>query len=340
VSLALRARRHGDPAMRRYRVDVHADAHSRLKAMADDVLRGLADRPRWLLPKYFYDAAGSRIFDEITRLPEYYPTRVETALLDALGPTIMRSLRPRDVVELGSGFSVKTRRLLAARDRRVPLRYTPVDVDQEAVAAGADQLLQIDPDVEVHAVIGDFERHLVHVPARRGRRLVLFLGSTIGNLDPGGRHALLQQIRDLVRRGDRVLLGVDLVKDVAVLEAAYDDGAGVTARFNRNILRVINHGLGANFQPEAFQHQAWYNAAESRIEMHLVAIAPQVVRVRNLDLTVRLESGETIRTEYSYKFTRASARAMLESAGFRLEGWHTDRHAQFALALAAPAKPA
>jgi L-histidine N-alpha-methyltransferase len=319
----------------RYRVEVHADAHTRLKAMAEDVLRGLTERPRSLPPKYFYDAAGSRLFDEITRLPEYYLTRTEDALLDTLAPTLMRALEPRDVVELGSGFSLKTRRLLDARGGG-PLRYTPVDVDETTVAVSAERLLAKDPSLEVHAVVGDFERHLVHVPPPSGRRLVLFLGSTIGNLDAPARHALLGQIRSLLRRGDRLLLGVDLVKDRAVLEAAYNDAAGVTAEFNRNILRVVNRSLGADFRPEAFRHHAWYNAADSRIEMHLVTDTPQTVRVRSLGLTVRLESSESIWTESSYKFTRASARAMLAAAGLRLDGWHTDAAERFALALAAP----
>ena len=319
----------------RYRVDVHADSHTRLKAMAEDVRRGLGTRPRSLPPKYFYDAAGSRLFEQITRLPEYYPTRVEEALLATLASPLMRALEPRDLVELGSGFSLKTQRLLAARGGGA-LRYTPVDVDETTVAASAKRLLEEDPGLEVHAVVGDFERHLVHVPAPSGRRLVLFLGSTIGNLDAPARQALLLQIRGLLRRGDRLLLGVDLVKGVAVLEAAYNDAAGVTAEFNRNILRVVNRGLGADFRPEAFRHHAWYNAAERRIEMHLVADTAQTVHVRSLDLTVHLEPSETIWTESSYKFTRASTRAMLEAAGLRLDAWHTDAQSRFALVLVAP----
>ena len=319
----------------RYRIDVHADAHTRLKTMADDVRNGLATRPRSLPPKYFYDATGSRLFDEITRLPEYYLTRVEESLLDGLAPRLMRALAPTDIVELGSGFSVKTRRLLAERNG-APLRYTPVDVDEATVAASAARLLAEDAGLEVHAVVGDFERHLVHVPAADGRRLVLFLGSTIGNLDPAGRVALLAQIRTLLRRGDRLLLGVDLVKERATLEAAYNDAAGVTAAFNRNILQVVNRALGADFQPEAFRHHAFYNAGEARIEMHLVSERRQIVRIPGIGLRFELEPAETIWTESSYKFTRASTTSMLAEAGLRLAAWHTDRAARFALALAAP----
>jgi L-histidine N-alpha-methyltransferase len=319
----------------RYRVDIHADAHSRAKAMAEDVRRGLGARPRSLPPKYFYDAEGSRLFEEITRLPEYYPTRVEEGLLVGLAPALMRDLAPRDVVELGSGFSLKTRRLLQARGG-TPLRYTPVEVDQTTVAASAERLIDEDPALQVHAVVGDFERHLVHVPAPSGRRLVLFLGSTIGNLDAAERQALLVQIRQLLRRGDRLLLGVDLVKDIAVLEAAYNDAAGVTAAFNRNVLRVVNRALGGDFVPERFRHHAFYNVAEHRIEMHLISDRPQTVRIRAIDLTVSFEAGESIWTESSYKFTRPAVRAMLGAAALRLDRWYTDTGQRFALALAAP----
>ena len=319
----------------RYRIEVHADVHARLKAMAEDVRNGLGARPRSLPPKYFYDATGSQLFDEITRLPEYYLTRVEEAMLDRLSPRLMQSLTPTDIVELGSGFSVKTRRLLAARGG-TPLRYIPVDVDETSVAASAARLLDEDPRLEVHAVVGDFERHLMHVPPARGRRLVLFLGSTIGNLDPPARVALLKQVRGLLRRGDRFLLGVDLVKELPTLEAAYNDTAGVTAAFNRNILHVVNRALGADFRPEAFRHHAFYNATEARIEMHLVSEHRQTVRIPSLGLRIELEPAETIWTESSYKFTRASATRMLDDAGLRLHAWHTDGERRFALALAAP----
>ena len=239
------------------------------------------------------------------------------------------------MVELGSGFSVKTRRLLAARGG-TPLRYIPLDVDETSVAASAARLLDEDQRLEVHAVVGDFERHLVHVPPAGGRRLVLFLGSTIGNLDPPARVALLRQVRGLLRRGDRLLVGMDLVKELPTLEAAYNDAAGVTAAFNRNVLHVINRALGADFRPEAFRHHAFYNASEARIEMHLVSERRQTVRIPSIGLRIELEPAETIWTESSYKFTRASATGMLAEAGLRLEAWHSDRERRFALALAAP----
>ena len=323
--------------MARPRLEILVDAHTRLKSMAEDVVHGLTARPKSLPPKYFYDVTGSRLFDEITRLPEYYLTRAEEALLARIAPDLMRTLHPRDVVELGSGSSHKTRRLLAARDgNRAPLRYTPVEIDAETVAAAAAELAARHPEVEVHGVVGDFERHLVHVPPPLGRRLALFLGSTIGNLHPPQRLGVLAAIRDLLVPDGHLLLGVDLVKDIAVLEAAYDDAAGVTREFNRNVLRVVNRGLGGDFRPEAFRHHAWYNAAESRIEMHLVAETRQTVHLRSVDLTVHVEPGESIWTESSYKFTRASVEASLHEAGLRLDDWLTDADPRFALALASP----
>lgn len=324
-----------------FRLDVHEDEHTRRKAMAADVRDGLTDRPKWLLPKYFYDAEGSRLFDEITRLPEYYLTRIEAGVLERIAPSLMGDLSPRDIVEIGAGSPVKVLRLLAARDGHRPaLRYTPVDVDAGTVRASARRLIGEHPEVDVHGLIGDFERHLVHVPPPLGRRLVLFFGSTIGNLDPPERRTLLAQIRQLLQPGDRLLLGVDLVKAVDVLEAAYDDAAGVTAAFNRNVLRVVNRGLDADFDPDRFRHCAPYNAAESRIEMHLVAATPQRVRVRALDLTVRIERDESIWTESCYKFTRDSVDGMLGAAALRIERWHTDEHERFALVVAAPAAQA
>lgn len=319
------------------RLEILADAHTRLKWLAEDVVHGLTARPKSLPPKYFYDVTGSRLFDEITRLPEYYLTRAEEALLARVAPGLMRTLRPRDVVELGSGSSQKTRRLLAARDGdRAPLRYTPFDIDADTVAEAAAALTQRHPEVEVRGVIGDFERHLDHVPPPVGRRLALFLGSTIGNLHPPQRLNVLAAIRDLLGPDGYLLLGVDLVKDVAVLEAAYDDASGVTREFNRNVLRVVNHGLGGDFRPEAFRHHAWYNAGESRIEMHLVAETPQTVRLRSVDLTVHVERDESIWTESSYKFTRPSVDASLREAGLRLDDWFTDDEQRFGLAVATP----
>jgi L-histidine N-alpha-methyltransferase len=210
-------------------------------------------------------------------------------------------------------------------------------VDEPTVEAGAARLLADYPFLDVHAVVGDFERHLAHVPPPVGRRLVLFLGSTIGNLDPPARQQLLAQVRSLLRTPeDRFLIGLDLVKDKVLLEAAYDDASGVTQAFNRNILEVVNRGVGGDFQPEAFRHVAFYNEAEARIEMHLVPGVAQDVKLRRLGLDIRVSPDESIWTESCYKFSRASAQAMLEGAGLRLERWHVDPDERFAIAVAAP----
>jgi len=320
-----------------YRADVHVDDAARRMALADDVRRGLGAREKWLPPKYFYDAAGSALFERITQLPEYYLTRAEHALLDAYAPVILDASRPREIVELGAGSPAKVRRLLAVLNGAGPLgRYVPVDVDGSTLDVAGHTLLSEGAVSEVHAVVGDFEQHLDRVPPPTGRRLVAFLGSTLGNLDPPARLALLRAVRRLLADDDRLLLGVDLVKSPCVLHAAYDDAAGVTAEFNRNVLRVINRGLAADFEPEAFGHYVRWDAEQARIEMHLVAAADHTVRVRDLDLTLRFEAGETIWTESSYKFTRASAEAMLNAARLRLLRWDTD--GAFGLALAAPAR--
>jgi L-histidine N-alpha-methyltransferase len=316
-----------------YTVDVHIDEFTLVKALAADALRGLTAVPKALPPKYFYDAAGSALFERITGLPEYYLTRAEAEILAARAPELMREVDPRDVVELGAGSAAKIRRLLDARTG-APLRYVPVDVDGDTMAAAARHLLRDYPGLHVHGVLADFERHLVHVPPAEGRRLVVFLGSTIGNLDPPARHELLTQVRGLMRPGDRFLLGIDLVKDRGVIEAAYNDTAGVTRDFNRNVLRVVNRGLDGDFRPEAFRHHAFFDEAASRIEMHLVPGTPQTVHLRTIGLTVKLSPRESIWTESSYKFTRASAGAMLAEAGLALLAWYTDTGERFALALA------
>ena len=320
-----------------YRADVHVDDGARRAALADDVRRGLGARDKWLPPKYFYDDAGSALFERITRLPEYYLTRAEHALLDAYAPAILDASRPREIVELGAGSPAKVRRLLAVLNGAGPLgRYVPVDVDGSTLDVAGHALLSEGAVNEVHAVVADFEQHLDRVPPPTGRRLVAFLGSTLGNLDPPPRLALLRGVRGLLADDDRFLLGVDLVKSPCVLHAAYDDAAGVTAEFNRNVLRVINRSLAANFDPKAFGHYARWDAEAARVEMHLVAAADHTIRVADLDLAVHFEAGETIWTESSYKFTRASVEAMLDAARLRLLRWDTD--GAFGLALAAPAR--
>src|SRR6266481_5688483 len=300
----------------RYLIDVHTDERARQQRLEEDVRRGLTSRPKSLPPKYFYDRAGSLLFERITELPEYYPTRTEAALLEEILPGLIEDFLPDDIVEVGAGSSEKTRRVLdavTAGGRSV--RYVPLDVDRVTLEASAERLLGEYPSLRVHAVVGDFERDLTHVPPPAERRLLADLKTLL----PDPR--------------DRLLLGVDLVKDVKILEAAYDDSAGVTRDFNLNILRVINRGVDGDFDSDAFWHRAFYNDAASRIEMHLVAESAQTVRLRRLGLTVRFAPGEGIWTESSYKFSRAGVEALLGDAGLRLARWHVDPANYFALAL-------
>jgi L-histidine N-alpha-methyltransferase len=323
----------------RYRIDVHTDERARERRLEEDVRRGLTARPKSLPPKYFYDRAGSLLFERITELPEYYPTRTESALLEEILPGLIEEFLPDDIVEIGSGSSEKTRRVLDAvtADGRM-VRYVPLDVDRLTLETSAARLLRDYPGVSVHAVVGDFERDLSRVPAPTGRRLAMFLGSTIGNLDEPAQRRLLADLRALLPDpGDRLLLGVDLVKDVKILHAAYDDSAGVTRDFNRNILRVVNQGVDGDFDPETFRHRAFYNEAASRIEMHLISDSAQTVRLRRLGLTIRFRPGEGIWTESSYKFTRPGVEAMLGDVGLGLARWHVDPANYFALALIQPA---
>ena len=324
--------------MQRLQIDVHLNAHDALHTMAGDVRRGLTASPKYLLAKYFYDDVGSDLFERITELPEYYLTRAERGLLHGIAQELLAEVRPMELVELGSGSSSKTRVLLDSLNGAHGLaRYLPFDVSEGMVRSTAASLQRDYPFLHVHGVIGDFERHLGLFPAPTGRRLVLFLGSTIGNLNVPDRQRFLAQVRRLMDGEDRLLLGVDLVKDVDVLEVAYNDSADVTAEFNRNILRVVNRGLHADFDPESFRHLAFYNQADARIEMHLAPDSAQTVRIADLDLTIEVRPGETLWTESSHKFTRESTAAMLEAAGMALERWYTDDQRLFGLALAAPA---
>ena len=318
-------------------LDVHSDESQFRARMIDDIRRGLTERPRWLPPKYFYDEAGGQLFERITELPEYYLTRAEESILREIAGPLVGRLRPRDFVELGPGSCRKVRVLLDALPPSERVRYVALDVGREGLTAAATALAEEYPSVHVHAVVGDFERHLIHLPPPSGRRLALFFGSTLGNFDPSLRRGLLGEMRRLLGADGRLLLGLDLVKDRGVLEAAYDDAAGVTAEFNRNLLRHVNHVAGGDFDPERYRHHAFFNAEASRIEMHLIAEAAQRVRLERLDLTLDFDEGDGIWTENSYKFTREGSVAMLAEAGLELEDWSTDAEARFALALCRPA---
>jgi L-histidine N-alpha-methyltransferase len=324
----------------RLEIDVYVDEHGMLESMADDVRKGLSAEPRRLSPKYFYDDAGSELFEQITDLPEYYPTRAERALLEETADELMGTMRPQQIVELGSGSSAKTRVLLGVQSAPEYLtEYVPFDVSRGIVEEAAAGLLADFPYLSIHGVIGDFGHHLEKIPAATGKRLVLFLGGTIGNLDPTERTAFLSSVAELLGPEDRLLIGLDLVKDPATIEAAYNDSAGVTAAFNRNMLNVLNRGLSADFNPDAFQHHAFFNQDESRIEMHLVPKAPQMVSIRDLGMTITIDPSETIWTECSYKFTEESLRGMLADAGMQLDRFYTNDEPNelFGLVLAGPA---
>lgn len=313
-------------------VDVHLRPEDLARDLAADVADGMSRTPKELPPKWFYDARGSGLFDAITRLPEYYPTRAEQAILAARADEIAGLARADTLVELGSGTSAKTRILLDALTRTGTLaRFVPFDVSETTLRTAAAAIAR-EYRIEVHAVVGDFAHHLDLVPAG-GRRLVAFLGSTIGNLRPEERARFLARIAAGLGPTDAFLLGVDLVKDPRRLVAAYDDPAGVTAAFNRNVLRVVNRGLRADFVPERFTHVARWDPDEEWIEMWLHATGPQVVRVEDLGLEIRFADGEGIRTEISAKFRRERVEAELAAAGLVLQAWWTDPHGDFACTL-------
>jgi L-histidine N-alpha-methyltransferase len=303
--------------------------------MLADVRRGLLATPRELPPTYFYDAEGSRLFDEITRLPEYYLTRAERALLETHAGEIVREARPRALAELGAGTATKSRVLLRAMSAVGPTQYLPIDVDGATLRATAASIRHELPEVEVVPIVADMRDDVCAAGARHPL-LYAFLGSTIGNFAPDAAQRLLARIRATLRPADRLLLGVDLVKDAATLEAAYDDSRGVTAAFNKNVLRVLNRELGADFDAEAFVHHAHYDEERRWIEMHLVARREQRVHVPGIG-TLTVGAGESIRTEISCKYDEPSARALLDVSGFRLTRWMTDAERRFALLLAEPA---
>lgn len=306
------------------------------RSLADEVRDGLSRALKELPPKYFYDERGSRLFDEITTLPEYYPTRCEREILNRRAPEIVAETGAGELVELGSGTASKTRALLYAMAGAGTLRrYVPFDVDPSVVEACAAELTALYPGLAVHGLVGDFGsgRDLDRIPAGDGR-LFAFLGGTIGNLYPPERAAFLARVARLMTAGDRLLIGTDLVKDRAVLEAAYNDSAGVTAEFNRNVLRVLNDSLDADFDPAAFEHVAFFDEANSWIEMRLRAKGAQTVRIEGAALEVTFEDGEELRTEISAKFTRDAVERELSAAGMRLDDFHTDDGGLFGLAVA------
>jgi len=316
----------------RLRIDVFRRSTGSTE-FADDVRRGLLSAQKTLPPKYFYDDRGSELFDAICDLPEYYLTRMGQALLDRAAAPIVRAARPAVVVEFGCGSARMTRTILDALENAGhSVTYVPMDVSEGMLRHAALALLREYPQLRIHGIVGDYERDLDHLPAGC-QRLVLFLGSTIGNLSRAATADFLRALRRQLVAGDHFVLGVDLVKPVEVLEAAYNDRAGVTAEFNRNVLRVINRELDADFATDRFEHVAFFNRELSQIEMHLRARVAHRVTIRKLPLTVPFTVGETIHTEISRKFTRHEVEATLRVAGFQLVDWYTPPNGYFALAL-------
>ncbi|WP_433524848.1 L-histidine N(alpha)-methyltransferase [Nocardia pseudovaccinii] len=304
-------------------------------ALRADAGLGLTADPKWLPPKWFYDARGSELFEQITELPEYYPTRTERALLERVVGEIARTAQAEVLVELGSGSAAKTRLLLSALTAEGPLKtYVPQDVSSSALRAAAAEIATEFPRLAVHGVVSDFTDTLHNLPGG-GRRMIAFLGGTIGNLVPAERAEFLSSIHEVLEPGEQLLLGAGLVIDPAVLVPAYDDAAGVTAEFNRNVLHVLNSRLDADFEPDKFAHVAVWDTEHEWIEMRLEATEDMTVQVRELDLTVQFTRGEQMRTEISAKFRIDGLDAELAAAGFETEQVWTDPDDRFALVLAA-----
>ena len=315
-------------------VDVFHTADDADKALRRDARQGLTSAPKWLPPKWFYDARGSELFEDITRLEEYYPTRAEREILQRYAGEIASRSAAHTLVELGSGSSEKTRLLLDALRSNGTLRqFVPLDVSESALREAVEAIARDYPGLAIHAVVGDFTEHLSRTPGE-APRLVAFLGGTIGNLFPHERATFLTEVRQVLEPGEWLLLGTDLVKDADTLVRAYDDSQGVTAAFNRNVLAVLNRELGADLDLRRWAHEARWDPDRERIEMHLVSTRDQRVSVPGADLAIEVEQGESIQTEISAKFRLDTLAPLLVGAGMDLDRSWTDPDGDFALSLA------
>lgn len=315
-------------------IEVHLPEGGALAGLAEDVREGLSSPFKELPPKYFYDERGSQLFERITELPEYYPTRAERSILESVSGEIAATARPTTLIELGSGAAAKTRVLLDAISAAGTLEtYVPVDISEEITRRVADELVDRYEGLRVHGIVCDYETHLERVPREEGG-LFAFLGGTIGNFRPGPRRSFLARIASLMYPRDRFLLGIDLVKDPARLEAAYDDSAGVTAEFNKNVLHVLNRELDANFEPDRFEHIAFWDPDNEWVDIRLRSLGEQFIDIRELDMQVHFARTEEMRTEISTKFTRERLEASYADAGLELIEWWTDPEELYALSLA------
>jgi L-histidine N-alpha-methyltransferase len=312
----------------------HLPPHYLERALRNDVLAGLTAEPKTLPPKWFYDDRGSKLFEDIMELPEYYPTRAEREILDRYAPEMAAASPSETLIELGSGSSTKTPLLISALRDAGPLRrYIPVDVSDGALLDAGHRLAGEFPELEIQPVAADFE-HQLRVLPHDGRRMVAFLGGTIGNLEPEQRTRFLEDLHELLAPGGTLLVGTDLAKPEDVLVPAYDDAAGVTADFNKNVLRVLNRELGADFDVDAFEHVAVWRPEHERIEMRLRAGRSMRVRLPGIELEVSFDEGEDLRTEISTKFRREGISEELGAAGFRVAGQWTDARERYAVTLA------
>ena len=314
-------------------VEVHLPEGGALAGMAEVVREGLSCPFKELPPKYFYDERGSALFERITELPEYYPTRIERLLLEGDAAAIVAAAQPTTLIELGSGAASKTRCLLDPMSAAGSLEtYIPVDISEEITRRVADELVREYEGLRVRGIVCDYETHLERIPREEGG-LIAFLGGTIGNFRPAARRSFLARIATLMYPGDRFLLGTDLVKDPARLEAAYNDAGGVTAEFNRNVLSVLNRELGANFDTELFEHVAFWDADNEWIDIRLRSLAEQFIDITELDMRVHFARNEEMRTEISTKFTRERLESSYADAGLELVEWWTDPDELYALSL-------
>jgi L-histidine N-alpha-methyltransferase len=318
-------------------IEVHLAADA-AATMRRDVRAGLSTEPKELAPKYFYDERGSQLFEQITELPEYYPTRAERSILAERADEIVAAAgQPQTLVELGSGSAAKTRHLLSAmRDAGCLQTYVPVDISEQITHETAEALVGEYPGLAVRGLVCDFEHDLERIPDGEGGRLIAFLGGTIGNLYPAARRDFLTRLGSLMGPDDRLLLGTDLVKAHDRLEAAYDDASGVTAEFNKNVLRVLNRELGADFDLETFEHVALYDVEEARMDIRLRSLEEQTIRLEGLEMDVSFARGEEMRTEISSKFTYERLTRVYAEAGLAISGWFTDVDCDYALSLARP----
>lgn len=311
-------------------------AHDRLRQFRKDTLVGLSSKPPFLFPKWCYDKVGGNIFEAITRLPEYYLTSREFSIITRHSAHLADVSGARLVMELGAGSSRKTRIILTAlRDAGYLREFVPLDVDEAMLNQAGDELARHYPGVKVHAIVGDYEYSIAPLPQSAGRRLVLFLGSTVGNLRPTDRRRFLDTLRQSMSEQDMLLLGIDLVKSPDRLLSAYNDSAGLNAAFALNALSVINHGLGGDFLLSAYRHYAEWNASSEQMEMYLEATVAQRVHIRDIGFTLGLSSGDRIQTEISAKFRMESVESELIQSGFRINAWWTDSDEDFAVVLAA-----